>query len=760
MLALVVFVSGLVSASYASSYKDISDDAYYKDAVEALTLYGIVSGYDGSFNPSGYVTRAEFSKMISLTAGLEDEVFSNAGNKKFDDVSVSFWGNAYINTAAKNSLIVGYPDGHFQPNKKITFAEAITVLLRAMNYTSKDLGDNWPYSYMVKAKSLGLTDGINLGDNSNITRADLCVIINRALQTDLNGSKDKLISKMDISITDEILLIATKAQDAALEADQIKTSAGTYKLAGSNIAAEPLTKVKLVLNKDNEVVNVEKTYVPNKQITTVDSSADGITFFDNGTTSKSLGITDNTPVVSEGNVTNYAAVKGSIENGAAVAIIYDKDGSVGYLLFNEANYTEAVVVRNDIYSAMSSVGVSKENVDSASVIRNGYSSSLGEIQLYDVVYYLSDNSTIYAYSDKLSGVYTKAYPNKAAVSSVEISGNILELETQSAAYKLGEKTGSYKLNSRITALLGKDGKIVDVVDLNSYDAANYGVLLSTGSNMSDDILESGKQNRYIRVLNGEGKTVDYRTQKDYSDKIGLVGKVYFDENGDASFSLLNQDSTVNGEVDKKNGKIGKYWLTSDCVIIERTYAPETATGTARAQVIDIDDINVSKLSEKNVLYAVKSGEFDDVSLLIVENVTQNKYTYGVLTKMTSNIGTAVYTVATQGDVVSYNTDFNKSLSAGAGVAMVINDNKLVEISQLAHIGSSSACEAIDFSRIRSGSGTYELGDDVQIYRKVSNDKYNSISIEDAQKLIGKTVNLYADTMISSGGKIRVIIFTY
>ena len=61
MLALVVFVSGLVSASYASSYKDISDDAYYKDAVEALTLYGIVSGYDGSFNPSGYVTRAEFS---------------------------------------------------------------------------------------------------------------------------------------------------------------------------------------------------------------------------------------------------------------------------------------------------------------------------------------------------------------------------------------------------------------------------------------------------------------------------------------------------------------------------------------------------------------------------------------------------------------------------------------------------------------------------------------------------------------------------
>ena len=763
VMLIILIVASLVTIVpvSASSYKDVEDGQYYTDAIEDLTLYGIVSGYDGNFKPGSYVTRAEFAKMISLVAGLENEVYSSAGNRKFDDVPIGYWGTGYINTAANNKLIVGYPNGYFEPEKNITYAEAVTVLLRAMNYTTADLGDNWPYSYMVKASGLGITDGVQLQDNSPITRADLCVIINRALQADLNGSTQKLISKMDINMTEETLVIATKNEDASLSANQIRTSDGVYKLANIDLKLTPLTKVKLVLNDKNEVMNFNTTYVPEKTITTVDGYVDGTVYFADGTNSKSLGVTDNTPVYNEGTITNYGAFKNSIEDGAAVSVIYDENGTVGYILFNETNYTEAVAIREDIYSALESVGVSREKADAASVIRDGYAATIGDAQLYDVVYYLADNQTIYLYSDKISGVYNEAFPSKSNVASIEISGNVLELETQTAAYKLGEKDGSYKLKSRITALLGRDGKIVDVVDLNTSGASNYGILLSTGSEMSDDILESGQQYNYFTFINGEGNTVNYRTKQDYSERIGDIGKISFDEDGNALFGNLVPNASVTGKVDKNNNKIGDHWLTSDCVIIERLYAPSTRVGTATAQVIDIEDINVSELTAKHVLYAVTSGEFGDISMMIVENVTNNQYTYGVLKSMKGNSqsATATYEVFTNGASVTKSASFYSKIGSGAGVAMVLdssNLNKLVSIKALTKVEGASRLNAIDFSRVRAGSSTYKMGDDVQIVKKTGSE-YSSVSPNEAKNYIGSTVSLYADTAISLGGLIRIVV---
>lgn len=764
LLTAVLVLCTVTVPSFAEGYKDVSGDSYYAEAVNSLSLYGIVSGYDGYFYPSKNVTRAEYAKMITLACGLDDEVYSSAGNRKFDDVPISFWGCGYVNTSANHKLIVGYPNGTFMPNNNITFAEAVTVLLRAMDYTTADLGDNWPYSYMVKASSLGLTDGIKLADNSYITRGDLAVIINRALETELNGSTKKMISKMDINMTDEVLVIATKNEDPSLEAGTVKTEGGTYKMAASCPAFTPLTKVKLILNDDNKVINYVTVYVPEKEYTTVESYVSGVTYFANGVTSKSANIKDSTLVYSDGSITNYGAYKDRIEDGAAVLILYDKDGEVAYLSFGDTDMTEPAVVRTDVYAALSSVGVDSDKVSHASVIRNGYASSLEKIQTYDVVYYFEDNNTVYAYSDKLSGVYTDAFPNKAAVTSVTISGTTLELETQTAAYKLGEKSGSYKLNSRVTALLGKDGKIVDVVDLNTAGVANYGILLSTDSEMSDDILESGKQTKYIVFMNGEGNTVRYKTNKDYSERIGDVGKVEFDDNGYAVFSNLtsaSSSSNVGGAIDKNNKKIGNRWLTSDCVIIERTYAPDTRTGKAEAKVIDFDEITLSELTSKQIIYAVTSGNFGDISLLIVENVTKAQNSYGVITGTagSANNASGNYDIITDGTEKTYSASFYQKIPTGTGVAYVLDSSgRLSSLSALTKVGTTSACSAIDFSRIKIGSDVYELAANVQIFKKTGTNSYLSISMAEAEELTGKTVNAYADTAPSLGGLVRVIVF--
>lgn len=761
LLLISAIITGITSMSVsAASYKDVDDSKYYAEAVEALTSYGIVSGYAGYFEPNSHVTRAEFAKMVTLAAGLEDEVYSNAGKRRFDDVALSHWGNGYINTASENNLIVGYPNGMFMPDKKITFAEAVTVILRAMDYTTNDLGDNWPYAYMVKAKGLGLTDGINLSDNSYIPRGDLAVVINRALESQLNGSNEKLISKMEITITDELLVIATRKEDNSLGYDEIKTDMGTYTLANTDLNIESMSRVKLVLNKDKKVINYTDSATSERVITTVDGVVNGVTYFANGTSTVSLGISDNTSVYNDGTVTTYGNLKNNIDDGAAVSIIYDNSGAVRYLVFGNADYTEPVAIRSDIYAALNSVGVTNEEIDAAKVIRNGYAATLSDAQVYDVAYYLADNATIYLYSDKVSGIYKEAYPSKANVTSVEISGNVLELETQSAAYKLGEKSGSYKIGSRVTALLGMDGKVVDVVDLNQGDVSNYGILLSYGTEMSDEAFETGKEVKYITVINGEGNTSKYETTGDYSKKIGDIGKLSFDDNGNAIFATISTTNTISGTVDKNNRKIGEYWLTNDCVIIERTYAPDTRTGTATAQVIELNDIIASELTKSQVLYAVQSGDFGDISLLIVENITQNQYIYGVLTSMSGDVSSSnssgSYTIYSGGQSRTYQTSFYNSINPGTPVAILTEGNSLVSLKKLSAIQVGVTANAIDATRIKVGNSIYPLSDDVQIIKK-SYSGYTSMSVFDIEELKGKTINLYSDAANSAGGVIRVII---
>ena len=418
---------------------------------------------------------------------------------------------------------------------------------------------------------------------------------------------------------------------------------------------------------------------------------------------------------------------------------------------------------NDIYTALESVGVTKEQVDSAKVIRDGEYASLNDVRKYDVAYYLKDNSTIYLYSDKVSGVYNEAYPNKANVTSVEISGNTLELETQSAVYKLGEKSGSYKLKSRVTALLGRTGKIVDVVDVSSASVSNYGILLSYGTEISSDMLESGRETAYITILNGEGNTLKYKTTGNYSERIGDVGKLSFDNEGNATFaSVMNSGESVSGTIDKNNKKIGDKWLSQDAVILERVYAPETRTGTAVAKKILLEDIPSSELTAKQVVYAVTSGSFGDISLLIVENVTKAQNTYGILTannsRVTSVSASGSYTVFSAGQSRTYSANFSNSIPVGSAVALVLDGNSLASIKALPCLEAGRKVAAIDFNRIKAGDKIYILGDDVQIYKKSSTGKnYTGISIYDAESLVGKTVNLYADTSVSQGGMVRVIV---
>ena len=103
---------------------------WYNNAISTLNNAGILSGYpDGTFRPDNKITRAELATMAARF--LESIKEGYHGEDHFTDIDDS-WANEFINIAAENGLINGYPDGSFKPDQLITRAEAMTVINRLL----------------------------------------------------------------------------------------------------------------------------------------------------------------------------------------------------------------------------------------------------------------------------------------------------------------------------------------------------------------------------------------------------------------------------------------------------------------------------------------------------------------------------------------------------------------------------------------------------------------------------------------------------
>ena len=110
----------------SNDYTDVKSTDWYNNAISTLSNAGIVTGYnDGTFRPNQPITRGEMAKIIANFANL------NKGTKSFTDLN-GHWSKTYVELAAGNGWIAGYPDGTFRPDQKITRAETVTMINRVL----------------------------------------------------------------------------------------------------------------------------------------------------------------------------------------------------------------------------------------------------------------------------------------------------------------------------------------------------------------------------------------------------------------------------------------------------------------------------------------------------------------------------------------------------------------------------------------------------------------------------------------------------
>ena len=190
VLALVMTLSLAVSASAFKDDKDISAD--YAEAAAVLDGMGVFKGYeDGSFKPTGDITRAEVATIIyriyTGDVAKSDKSGLYATYNKFSDMTGAGWAAGYIGYCANAELVKGYPDGTFKPSGKITGYEVLAMILRAVGYDKNGefSGADWALNVAKYAEQLGILKNVakttNLG--APATRELVAEMLFRAIQS-------------------------------------------------------------------------------------------------------------------------------------------------------------------------------------------------------------------------------------------------------------------------------------------------------------------------------------------------------------------------------------------------------------------------------------------------------------------------------------------------------------------------------------------------------------------------------------------------
>lgn len=758
-LAALLVLGILPVTAQAGSYSDVYEYDSYYGAVERLGALGVVSGYgDGSFQPSNILTRAEFSKMIVCALDKETAAKSNAGISKFYDVEQNSWQVPYISYISQNGIVVGYADGSFQPNKPITYAEALTVLCRILQYTETDVGYYWPNNYMDRAAALGITEDMQYTANDPINRASAAILIDRALFSDINGKADtSLLESNGYTVLEDCFIIASRNEDSSLSQNQIRTSEGVYQMSNTALTAEVGKIGTLLLDggKKAKQFTAEPLESLDTVVTRVGSDNTIEYLLPNG--SKESYNFDNTfTTYVNYNKTTFSAAKNSIAVDTDITLYGPQSGNWTFAVVGVSqNSIKPVMAGTDFTGDEDVLGTTQITKENLKIYRNGKSVSLGDIEAYDVIYYNTKTNTMDVYTKKVTGIYYEAKPNKTYVTSVVVGGKEYTIGTDDATDRLDAGTGSFAIGDKVTLLLGKNDEVAFAVNMSGFNAFDYGVVLSTGTQIAQSGDNEGKSEIIAKIFMPDGNTYEYVTDKDYDDYIGdLVQLTY--SNGVVSMKKAS-NSKAYGEIDKTNRTVGGVAVLEDVVILQRSGDADDANMSV--SVLNFDTLDVSEIPENKLINSISTNGFGDIGLLYVQDLS-GSYNYGILQNRSDEVRgdsySGTYKIYTDGALESYQNSIQQNISVGTPVYYKVSNGQINELYGMTLVGSGATIAAIDGTRVKVGSKVYSMWDMVQIVDVSDYENYKTLTIDELANLDTTSVKLYADKAVDKGGIVRAI----
>jgi chitodextrinase/O-glycosyl hydrolase len=187
------------------------------------------------------------------------------GPHAFHDVGSKYdWASVAINTLYANGIIKGTSESTFSPDKKITRADFVVLLVRALGLTA-DIESNFSdvnetayyYEALAIAKKLGIITGVDasrFNPDGEISRQDMMVIAARAMtaagRLTMNGSEDELSGFKD---ADDISGYAKDSVAALIREGIIKGDGKSIHAGGTTTRAQAAVVIfRIYTYQDND----------------------------------------------------------------------------------------------------------------------------------------------------------------------------------------------------------------------------------------------------------------------------------------------------------------------------------------------------------------------------------------------------------------------------------------------------------------------------------------------------------------------------
>jgi len=298
-LLVAAVIIGTVSTAFAASFSD-TKGTKYESAVGILSSLGILNGFpDGTFKPGDTITRAQFAKVAVCALGLESAAEYAKGVTAFSDVPATHWAAGFINVAADQGLIKGFPDGTFKPEAPVTYNEAMAIIVRLLGYDPMVKG-TWPTNYLVKAAEIGVSEGLSFAGGAPATRGDVALMFENAIAIDMMEqitagdliqyvvTDETLLDKLGYDWGESRVLATSDLFESGLEANEVVLW-GTWDLAdGVNLDDQLGLEVRFwfddgtvvfakTLTKSSDIIDcvIEDITADGNEVTIGDKTYDG-----------------------------------------------------------------------------------------------------------------------------------------------------------------------------------------------------------------------------------------------------------------------------------------------------------------------------------------------------------------------------------------------------------------------------------------------------------------------------------------------------
>lgn len=459
---LSIILCFLILSINFTPLKVLAADKDYSEVVKRMQQLGILDSQLKDYNSD--ITREHFLKAVIEVSNLKEQATSLKGSTIYPDIESNSDFSGYVNIAKDKGLMFGMVDGYFHPELGVTYAEACTILVKLLGYKDADLSGVWPNNYISKAYDLKLTEDLNFRKKDRLTIWAAAVVFDRLLDTNVKKNSAAEIDKSFVEANNSFvkyIIFDTSLTNSSLKDNQVLTNKGTLSY-DSKEKLQPGNTYRLKV-EDNTIVKIYGKVKETKSVL-VNSIFDNNIYYSIYHTNFSLALDPNIDYYYHGVKQNYSNLNTVIKSYMTLVFTLKEDGQ-GY---------EYAVILDPIYSKPEVVLNFNPNSDKignielnyyTDIYRNGQKISKQDLEEYDVVYKVIDvndlNSIILVLNNKVEGNIKAFSPNGPTPSIVQIDNGSYNF----SKYMDLTKLSSFEVGDKVSALLGYDGKIVDLQNI-------------------------------------------------------------------------------------------------------------------------------------------------------------------------------------------------------------------------------------------------------------------------------------------------------